>query len=225
MNGNVQNNYAWIGDYSNFSSLGPTVDGRTKPDISAPGEQIVSSVNSFDYNYTISSSDVVNGISDGTKNWYYGAMTGTSMAAPLTAGIIALCLEAQPTLTSQEIKDLLLIYSLKDEYTGNDTPNNTWGIGKINAFNLLNFIESSVVGITESNTKMMIFPNPTNGDIYFNSKETGIYEIFNLKGKLVSSGTIIQGINEVEMLTLAQGAYNLKINIQNSLTVYKIIKQ
>ena len=57
---------------ANFSSLGPTVDGRTKPDISAPGNRIVSSISSYDNNYnspssgqfdnTATYSDIVSGL-------------------------------------------------------------------------------------------------------------------------------------------------------------------
>ncbi|MET3292326.1 UNVERIFIED_CONTAM: serine protease AprX [Brevibacillus sp. OAP136] len=62
-----------------FSSLGPTGDGRIKPDIVAPGTHILStkstlaSVNRF----------------EGTEGEYYGYMSGTSMATPVLAGGVA----------------------------------------------------------------------------------------------------------------------------------------
>ena len=59
-------------ELSDFSSLGPTWDGRIKPDIMAPGENIMSSV------------------PNGLTNVYYKKKWGTSMAAPFISGIAAL---------------------------------------------------------------------------------------------------------------------------------------
>ena len=124
--------YTAIGEIAPFSSIGPTVDGRTKPDIIAPGNVIVSSVNSFDSEYPSSSPEVVLGVTDGTNNWYFAKMQGTSMAAPMVAGIIALWLEANPNLTPLQIKQFMQNNAWTDSYTGS-VPNNTWGWGKIDA--------------------------------------------------------------------------------------------
>ena len=128
------------GDIANFSSIGPTVDNRIKPDITAPGCRVVSSVNSFDTgNYPINSSDVVSSISNGGHNWLYACMRGTSMAAPVVTGILALWLEAYPELTITQAKQLIRETAINDDYTGDiDTSyvnyqNITWGAGKIDA--------------------------------------------------------------------------------------------
>ena len=115
-----------------FSSLGPTTDGRIKPNITAPGNVIVSSVNSFDTKYNSLNKDVVTGLTDGTNEWWFAIMSGTSMASPIATGIIALWLEADPTLTTSQIKEYLQSNSWTDTYTGT-VPNNTWGWGKIDA--------------------------------------------------------------------------------------------
>jgi subtilisin family serine protease len=56
---------------SDFSSAGPAPDGRIKPDISVPGEEIMS-------------------VQAGTQNSYV-SMSGTSMASPATNGAVGLC--------------------------------------------------------------------------------------------------------------------------------------
>ena len=142
LNGNVYDSSLSYeqGDIANFSSIGPTVDNRIKPDITAPGCRVVSSVNSFDTgNYPINSSDVVSSISNGGHNWLYACMRGTSMAAPVVTGILALWLEAYPELTITQAKQLIRETAINDDYTGDiDTSyvnyqNITWGAGKIDA--------------------------------------------------------------------------------------------
>ena len=110
--------YSSLGEIAPFSSKGPTSDGRMKPDITAPGNVIVSSVNSFDTeNFSSTGKNTVYGLTDGTKNWYYGVMQGTSMASPMVAGIIATWLQANPKLTPSIIKSILQKTVIKGNYS------------------------------------------------------------------------------------------------------------
>ena len=124
-------------DISTFSSIGPSADGRIKPDIAAPGCAITSSVNSFDtstYNYS-GNRTIANITSSSGHNWYYGIMQGTSMASPAVTGIIALWLEIYPELTIQQAKNIMYATAINDSYTGT-CPNSSyeWGYGKIDAY-------------------------------------------------------------------------------------------
>ena len=137
-----------VNDIAPFSSKGPTPDNRIKPDITAPGAWIVSSVNSYDpTNYSIESSMSINGIVMGQNQtpelgenaWLYGVMQGTSMAAPVVTGVLALWLEAYPELTITQAKQLLRESAIIDSYTGTidstiSVNNITWGAGKVNAY-------------------------------------------------------------------------------------------
>jgi subtilisin family serine protease len=123
-------NTSEIGRISSFSSRGPTLDGRVKPEITAPGEWIISSINSF-----AATSSYVNRV--GGKNYYYESYSGTSMASPFVAGAVALWLQVNPNLTPEDIKSLLNRTATKDSFTGTqaaDFPNNDWGAGKINVW-------------------------------------------------------------------------------------------
>jgi len=78
-----------------FSSRGPTVDGRTKPDICFPGEGIIAARAA--------------GTSLGTViNEHYVAASGTSMATPHCAGAVALLLQAESSLTPEQVKQRLM---------------------------------------------------------------------------------------------------------------------
>ncbi|MFO7917266.1 MAG: S8 family peptidase [Anaerolineae bacterium] len=88
-----------VDQVTQFSSRGPTADGRIKPDIVLPGD------------------DIISARSEGTTmgnpiDQYYTAASGTSMSTPLAAGICALLLQAKPNLTPQEIKERLMSTAL-----------------------------------------------------------------------------------------------------------------
>lgn len=83
---------------ANFSSRGPTPDGIFKPDVVAPGTNIVS---------LRSPSSYLDRITDSRVGKNYCSMSGTSMATPLVAGICALMLSINPSLTPAEVKQKL----------------------------------------------------------------------------------------------------------------------
>ena len=79
---------------ANFSSRGPTADGRVKPDISAPGTKIIAAR--------------ATGTAMGTPlDDNYTSAQGTSMATPHVAGLCALILKANPRLTPAQVKGIL----------------------------------------------------------------------------------------------------------------------
>jgi serine protease AprX len=78
-----------------FSSRGPTADGRNKPDIVFPGVGVIAPQAAGTRLGTV--------IEDG-----YVASDGTSMATPHASGVAALMLQANPQLTAEQVKTLML---------------------------------------------------------------------------------------------------------------------
>ena len=88
-------------DIALFSAHGTTVDGFVKPDIIAPGYNIVS-VLSDDSDWDIDDPDRLEDDGD------YFRLSGTSMAAPMVSGAAALLLQAEPNLTPDQVKYRLM---------------------------------------------------------------------------------------------------------------------
>jgi subtilisin family serine protease len=104
------------GKIAAFSSNGPTSDGRTKPDVVAPGVGIWVAVSE-----TSSGND---------STYKYG--DGTSFAAPITAGVCGLILSAHPELTPMQVRE-----ALRNTANNSGTPNNVYGWGLINAYDAI----------------------------------------------------------------------------------------
>jgi subtilisin family serine protease len=220
-----------LGSIASFSSKGPTVDGRIKPDVTAPGNVIVSSVSRFDSNYISSSPKTVSGLNNGSINWWFGTMQGTSMSSPLVAGIIALWLQAKPSLTVSQIKTILQNTSNTDSFTGigSAIPNNTWGRGKINALAGMLYINQFLnVDTFDNSNNFVVYPNPSNSKIYITSKDyVEAYEIINTLGQKVSEGIFNSVLDEKELdlSSLQSGLYILNFKGENSNKSIRIIKQ
>jgi subtilisin family serine protease len=227
-------------DIADFSSKGPTADGRIKPDITAPGNRIVSSVSRFDSNYIFTGgtfnenaeyADVVSDLTDNTNNWYFAAMEGTSMSAPMVTGIIALWLQANPNLTVAQIKTILQNTSITDSFTGTGSaiPNNTWGRGKINAYSGIQYINQFLnVDTFDTTNNFIVYPNPTSSKIFITSKEyVSSYEIYNTLGQKVKEGSFnaVLEQEELDLTELQSGLYILNFNGEKMSKSVRIVKQ
>lgn len=145
----IEYNYLTDDRRSGFSSMGPTIQGFTKPDVMAPGENIISAMSSFylesDPDNAAVSPDKERFQHDGRK-YAWTVTSGTSMSAPVVTGVIALWLEACPTLTPSQILDVIAKTSHREE--GVDYPNNRMGWGEIDAKAGLSYVLSEYTGIT-----------------------------------------------------------------------------
>lgn len=138
------NNYSFdslgdVADISNFSSRGPSLSTDPKalptPTIAAPGGVVISAFSKKAKSFSTDAAENVQKVTSGGNPFYYGVMSGTSMATPVVTGIIALWLQANPELTSDDVAAILQKTARKDSYTGrNLTWSKEWGYGKIDAY-------------------------------------------------------------------------------------------
>jgi subtilisin family serine protease len=139
-----------VGDIAQFSSGGPTRDGRLKPEITAPGRVVVSSLSGH-------ASVPTPLIVPGGRHW---VLQGTSMAAPMVAGGVALLLQRAPSLTPENVQQILSTASIRDQFvartyvTGDPggIPNFTWGHGKLDVEAAIQaaaiFARASILAVT-----------------------------------------------------------------------------
>ena len=110
---------------------GPT--GQHLPTVMAPGFYVVAAGSRYSYFQTVVwHPDLVMRTEGG---YLWGVMSGTSMAAPTVAGIIAQWLQIEPTLSPSQVKDVIARTAIKDSYTQDQAYGKRFGPnGKIDAF-------------------------------------------------------------------------------------------
>ena len=178
------------GTRADFSSVGPTYDGRIKPDVLAMGEDTY--------------------VASGYGSWwpYYNG-SGTSFSCPVMAGAVACLRQAFPSASVQEICDVV-------RQCGNraDNPDSYYGYGIPDftlAFETLH-VEDTFV---QKNDIIMVYPNPSQGDVHVMLKENCVAElqVYDIMGRLIMNYHF-NGLNhttlENYMNGLESGVYFIK---------------
>ncbi len=207
-----------------FSSRGPvTVDGsnRLKPDVSAPGV----------------------GVRSATLNGNYGLATGTSMAGPHVAGLVALIISANPNLAGnvdeiEEIIRLTAVPRTTDQecggIPGSEVPNHTYGYGRVDALAAVSMALDMVSDVekVKENETVRVFPNPFSNRIFLSfdeaiSKENVQFELFNASGQLLVSRklNLLENIESVEVPLLANGYYFYRLKMEGKILSGKLVKR
>ncbi len=202
-----------------FSSRGPvTIDGsyRLKPDITAPGQGVLSSVPGNKYRFS----------------------SGTSMAGPHVVGVVALILSANPDLKGKVDKIAEIIKTTADPRYDIDTcrninepvlPNSVYGYGRINALAAVEKameIKTSIKEKINTKSNILFFPNPVQKILnlkFDNNITINSFYIYDQLGRLRKRITAINN-NKIDLSDLNSGIYYLRLNINNEPIIKKIIK-
>jgi serine protease AprX len=186
------------GLYASFSSIGPSFDGRVKPDVAAQGVQAV----------------VAN--PSGTT----GLANGTSFSGPITAGMVACLWQALPTKTNAEI---IQIIKQSASIYANPTPQLGYGIPNYNtALSTTLGISEAEKGI------VLLYPNPVKDVLNINTNSfsaTTTIAIYSALGQKVLGTKIASANGSISVSQLSSGIYFCRITSGTSSTTTKFIKQ
>ena len=215
------------GALASFSTYGPTLDERLKPNVSAPGLNVESSLSSFrDGGYSITNTVEF----DGTE-YEFARLSGTSMSSPATAGVVALMLEANPELTPADIRSILESTAREDDVTGVLTAagDNVWGHGKVTASQavLAALTWDSSLGTPDLTTiQPNVYPNPVREQLWFYGLSSGksTWQIFDIHGRLCQSGHAIN-LTSIDVVGLQPGLYIIQVLSSTSSQEFKFLKQ
>ncbi len=185
---------------SSFSSLGPTRDGRIKPDLAAPGFVI----------YSARSSDAPEGNYDfGVVDNNYAILAGTSMGTAHVTGVASLVWQSNQLLTNAQIRERLK-RTADTPSDGSAPPNNTWGYGKVNAFRAVTEPVASITAPprTTPNTQVPLTSENSSGPL---GAAITVYEWNGIPG---GSDTTFQeavpGDYAVSLVVISNGTRSMK---------------
>jgi subtilisin family serine protease len=182
--------------YANFSSIGPTFDGRVKPDIMAQGQNSVLS----DTNGSIVTAN------------------GTSFSCPIMAGMIASFWQAVPNLNAQQIVNFVRQasdrYTFPDSQYGYGIPNFQQALNTALNINDLSISDFQIQQIRSNNSLRIVFPN--------NFKNVTL-ALYNTIGQQVLPATPIISHQNIDLGALSTGVYLYKIDSDRTTKTGKII--
>jgi hypothetical protein len=187
------------GIITGFSSIGPSSDGRIKPDVSAMGQ----------------------GVSVIQTNGTIGLANGTSFSCPLTASLVAGVWQMFPATPAKEILDMI-----RNNASQSENPNNQLGYGIPNFRRIITSTESEM---PEDWFVVFPNPTPNQVRVEFKSNVSlneMKFDIIDSKGS--SSNIELVSINEkqflVDISTLKSGIYLLRCQRGKQYSIHKILK-
>lgn len=206
-----------------FSSCGPTMNGHIKPDVVTPGVNIISALNSY-YRVNNDLGKTYDTIGPNAayytnmygNNYFMVAKNGTSMAAPITAGIIALWLQAKPDLTPEDIKGVLqrTCHQPEPDFSGTDK-NIYYGWGEIDAYaGLLDILglETSIPTLSKHQPAGISF-RLVDRTLYIQGIDSEKVTVYDLNGRPVLQ-TVTDGT--LQLSSLPAGVYAVQIGVMGS---------
>lgn len=173
------------GQYSGYSSVGPSADGRVKPEVASMGTQNFYARND-------------NSIGQGS---------GTSYSCPIIAGLAACLLQAAPSATNMQLRDALIRsadhYQNPDIYYGYGIPNGVQALQILQATGVESAIK--VVGNPNNGAFYVMIPSLAGGT-------TAVFSLYDAAGKQAFTQQLqAQAATAVQTPSLSPGLYYLHV--------------
>jgi len=189
------------GIYVAFSSIGPTVDGRVKPDVMAQGSNaaVINTGGNIDFS------------------------SGTSFSSPIMAGVITCLWQSRPDVPNGHIMQIV-----RESANLYNNPTDQMGYGIPNFENA--YLALQELGLEDDflMSNFALYPNPVTSKINISFPEgisNGTFTIYSILGNKVLSTEISRNLNSVNMESLNSGMYIASINSNNKQISFKIIKE
>lgn len=184
-------------NYVSFSSIGPSFDGRVKPDVCAKG----------------------GGATVSTSSGTITTANGTSFSSPILAGMVTTFWSAVPNMTNTQIvqfvKQSADLYNNPTIYKGYGVPD--FQLALTNALSTNNY----------ENDLVLLYPNPVQDRLTIiipNSETPSQFVLFNNIGQLVVSFSISDTNSTISLDNLASGLYFYQLKTKNKTSQGKVLK-
>ena len=187
-----------FGNYASFSSIGPSFDGRVKPDVDAQGQASV---------VANPSGAVV-------------TASGTSFSGPIMAGMVASFWQAYPQLTNAQVMQII-----RESASLYENPTDEMGYGIPDFMAALNLASLSVD--TTNQSKFIVFPNPVQEQISVllpDNVSQASMTIYNPLGQVVTQKKISPQDRLVNLENLGSGVYLYTLTAGQTTQSGKLIK-
>ena len=187
------------GDRASFSSVGPTYDGRIKPDVMAMGQGTY--------------------VATGYSGFPYYNGSGTSFSNPVLAGAVACLRQARPSASVQEICD-----ALRAAGNNANNPDSYNGYGIPDFVEALAMLDIKDVEF-DNNEILSVFPNPSRGSVkveIFDGITVYGITVYGITGSVLVN---TNNINELEaaLNNLSSGVYTVKVDSERGGQTLKVV--
>ena len=206
-----------VGDIASFSSYGHDFSGRQLPEITAPGTMIISSFSpayidgGYGSDYGEDANTMTAKVTSGSTTHYWGSMQGTSMSCPFVTGTMALWLQADPSLTIDDVRRVLMTSSMEDDYTA--AAPNRFGYGKINAERGL----QQLIGLAgvdkvyeDDAQRLIVTPTADGYEVFMAGASALTATLYDLQGRPVATAKATDGKAIINASQLPAGLYLLE---------------
>ncbi|PKQ44833.1 S8 family serine peptidase [Confluentibacter flavum] len=188
------------GTYASFSSVGSTIQPTQKPDVVAQGQA----------SYVVDINDVI------------GTLNGTSFSSPILAGGIVCLWQALPNKTNAEIMQLV-----RESASQYNNPDYFLGYGIPNLLAALN-TELSIDNDEDNPEEILLFPNPSSGEVYLklpSEEPFWTFSLYDILGRQVNTFPILDVTDPIDVSSLLDGLYIVKIESPKISKTFKLIKK